>query len=210
MKIIATNIGKPRTVVWNKEEVTTGIYKYPVEGPLFLGSNDVKDDAVIDRKYHGGPDKACYLFSADTYPYWQSKYPLLEWSYGMFGENLTIEGLDESNLRIGDQFEVGDAIVQISEPRQPCFKLNLRFNSNQMLKQFVAYNRCGAYVRVLKTGNVEIDDTFKLIQSNDSSLTIQQVYELIFHKSPDKGTIERALEDPHLAQSTKDTLYKRL
>ena len=95
MKVVATNIGEKRTVLWRNEHIETGIFKAPVAQGIVLEREDVKKDAVVDRKYHGGIDKACYAYSADFYDYWKGKFPDLKWSYGMFGENLTIHGLNE-------------------------------------------------------------------------------------------------------------------
>ena len=204
MKVVTTNIGNSRTVVWNKEEVTTGIFKNPVDEPIYLGTEDVVDDSVIDRKYHGGMDKACYIFSTDHYPDWQAMHPYLEWSYGMFGENLTIKGLDEQKIRIGDIFDLGEAKVQVSEPRQPCFKLNIRFNSKETIKQFMAYQRSGCYLRVIKPGMVENGDEMTLIESNPESLTVFETFKLIFSKNKSQELVNRALADPFLAESTKE------
>ncbi|MGK0384868.1 MAG: MOSC domain-containing protein YiiM [Bacteroidia bacterium] len=98
MKVKSVNRGEARLVDWRGKKVSTGIFKYPVEGAIFLGTEDVVDDDVVDRKYHGGVDKAVYAYSADHYPFWKEQYPALDWSLGMFGENLTIEGLDESRM----------------------------------------------------------------------------------------------------------------
>ena len=101
MKIISTNIGKPKVVNCKGKMVETGIFKYPVNQPIFLGSEDVENDHVMDRRYHGGVDKACYLYSADHYGYWQKLYPNLEMLFGIFGENLTVEGLHEAQVNNG-------------------------------------------------------------------------------------------------------------
>ena len=204
MKIVSTNIGRSRTVVWNKEEITTGIFKNPVDEPIYLGKEDVTDDSVIDRKYHGGIDKACYIFSADHYPDWQARYPYLEWSYGMFGENLTIRDLDETKMRIGDIYQIGEAKVQISEPRQPCFKLNIRFNSKDTLKQFVSSGKSGCYLRILECGMVENGDEMILLESNPKSLTVFETFKLIFSKNKDPEMVQRALNDEYLAEATKE------
>jgi len=116
MKVIATNIGESTTVDWRGRKIQTGIFKYPIDEPIFLKKEDVVRDTVIDRKHHGGEFKACYLFSSDYYNDWKNNYPDLDWDWGMFGENLTIEGLDENKLFIGDIYQIGDAIVQITEP----------------------------------------------------------------------------------------------
>ena len=137
MKIISTNIAQPTTFTWNGKEITTGIYKTPTDAPIFLGKEDVKGDVVSDRKVHGGEFKACYLFSLNHYDYWKNLYPNLEWTYGMFGENITVKDLDESQLFIGDIYKLGNALVQITQPREPCFKLAHKFGSNTVLKQFI-------------------------------------------------------------------------
>ena len=150
MKIISTNIGESRIIQWQGKEVETGIFKYPVNQPIFLGTDDVENDYVIDRRYHGGVDKACYLYSSDHYGYWQNLYPELEMPWGIFGENLTVEGLSEAQINIGDIFKIGDAVVQATQPRQPCFKLEFRFNSGEIVRQFVESGFSGVYVRVLE------------------------------------------------------------
>src|SRR5690606_29793566 len=127
MKVISTNGGERRSVRWSGKMYETGIFKFPVKEGISLGFSDVVGDAVVDRKYHGGEDKACYAFSKDEYSFWENRYPKIEFTDGMFGENLTIEGLNETELFIGDTFQIGDAIIQVSEPRQPCVKLNIRF-----------------------------------------------------------------------------------
>lgn len=204
MKVLSTNIGFSRTVIWNKEEITTGIFKNPIDEPIYLGEEDVVGDTVIDRKYHGGKDKACYIFSSDLYPEWQARYPYLEWSYGMFGENITVEGLDESKIKIGDIYQIGTARVQVSEPRQPCFKLNIRFNSKEAIKIFVNGNRSGCYLRVLESGSVENGDELILLESNPESLTVEEVFKLIFNKNKNPELVKRALNDAHLAEATKE------
>jgi len=148
MKIISTNISNPKMVIWKNREVVTGIYKEPVDHAITLEKTDVKGDHVIDRRYHGGEDKACYLYSADHYPFWKERYPSLNWQYGMFGENLTVKGLEEEKINIGDTYKVGTAIVQVAQPRQPCFKLGIKFEdqsaiSGGSLSSFIFFNGTG-------------------------------------------------------------------
>ena len=95
MKTLSTNIAKPTSIIWNEKELTTGIYKKPTNQPIYLGKEGVKDDEVSDKKVHGGTFKACYIFSNEHYAYWKNRYPNLDWNYGMFGENLTVSGLNE-------------------------------------------------------------------------------------------------------------------
>jgi MOSC domain-containing protein YiiM len=208
MKVISTNIGEPRIVQWKGKEVETGIFKYPVNQPIFLGSEDVENDHVIDRRYHGGKDKACYLYSADHYSYWKAFYADLEMQFGIFGENLTVEGLHEAQVNIGDIYQIGEAVVQATQPRQPCFKLEFRFNDNQIVQQFIDSGFAGVYVRVLKNGTAKSGDSMKLIERKDS-LSIQKVYELLYTSEFQKEAVKQAVNDPFIAVSCKKDLLKR-
>lgn len=208
MKIISLNIGEKKTVSWRGKPVQTGIFKFPVEGPLFLGKEDVEGDVVYDRKYHGGIDKACYLFSADHYTEWKKLFPKLDWSYGMFGENITIEGLQESEFYIGDILRIGGATVQISQPRQPCFKLGIRFGTQTVLKKFLQKNQPGIYVRVLDPEKVFKNDSVELIERPHNSIRLLEVWDLLYGANPDEDLLNFALEYPLLAEQTKDTLRK--
>lgn len=208
MRIISTNTGVAKAVEWNGKIVSTGIFKFPVQTPIYLGAEDVENDSVIDRKYHGGVDKACYLYSADHYSYWKQLYPTLEMPWGMFGENLTVEGLDESEINIGDTFEIGETIVQATQPRQPCFKLEFRFHNNEIVKQFVDSGFAGVYVRVLQKGHIKTGDELKLVEKKQT-ISIRRVYELIYTDEFDKVAVETAVNEPLIAQSCRKDLLKR-
>lgn len=208
MKIISLNIGEKKTVSWRGKPVQTGIFKFPVDGPLFLGKEDVEGDVVYDRKYHGGIDKACYLFSADHYAEWKKLFPKLDWSYGMFGENITIEGLQESEFYIGDILRIGGATVQISQPRQPCFKLGIRFGTQTVLKKFLQKNQPGIYVRVLDPEKVFKNDSVELIERPHNSIRLLEVWDLLYGANPDEDLLNFALEYPLLAEQCKGTLRK--
>jgi len=205
MKVVATNTGEKRTVSWGFKKVTTGIFKFASSEGIFLGIEDVVGDSVVDRKYHGGIDKACYAYSADQYSFWNPQFPDLEWDHGMFGENLTIEGLNEKELYIGDTFKVGDAIIQVSEPRQPCFKLNVRFNSKRMVKAFTKHGYCGSYFRVLEQGNIKPGDTLELIEAGEPRISVFEVFQLIYSKG-NKELREIAKTHYKFAETTKAAL----
>ena len=208
MKIISTNIGAPRTIEWRGKDIQTGIYKYSVPHSIFLGKKDVMSDHVMDRRYHGGIDKACYLYSADHYNYWRQFYPDLEMPWGMFGENLTVEGLHEVEVNIGDTFQIGEVVIQATQPRQPCYKLGIRFATQKVVKQFVDSGFAGVYVRVLQNGEVKAGDEMILIDKKDS-LSIQKVFELLYTENVEKENIEKAVNDPLIAESCKNDLVKR-
>ncbi|HKL90621.1 MAG TPA: MOSC domain-containing protein [Allomuricauda sp.] len=208
MKVISTNLGKPTKIVWNGKETMTGIYKYPVDAPLFLDLEVVQDDTVVDRKHHGGIYKACYLFAADHYAHWKEKYPLLDWNWGMFGENLTIEGLDESQLRIGSIYKLGSALIQITQPREPCYKLGIRFGNQNILKQFIDHGFPGTYVRILKPGTVSANDFMILEEESNNPLTVQEFYNLLFSKAKDQGVLELALKNEAIPPNKREKLEK--
>ena len=210
MEIISTNIAKPATIEWRGQKVETGIYKYAVENPIFLGSEDVANDHVIDRRYHGGADKACYLYSADHYPFWQNKYPNQDWKWGMFGENLTIGGLNESEIRIGDRFQIGGALVQVTQPRQPCFKLGVRFGDQSVVSDFWTLPYPGVYVRVLSQGEVKTGDKMLLIERNPESLSVSVVFSLFDRNNEDVGLMQKAIAEPFIAESCRRDIEKLL
>lgn len=211
MKVISTNIAEIKTFLWRGKEVQTGIYKYPVDQPIFLDLEDVEGDHVIDRRYHGGVDKACYLYSLDHYEYWKEKYPDLAWNYGMFGENLTVEGFDEHTIKIGSIYTLGTATVQISRPRQPCYKLGVRFNDKKIIKQFIDSLFSGVYVRIIKPGKVEAGQEFLIEKENSNGITIAELNTLMFHYDEEKhlGLLKKALQDPLVSDSDKKYFQKR-
>jgi MOSC domain-containing protein YiiM len=210
MQIISTNIGTAVTIEWRGQQVSTGIFKYGIDTPIFLGQEDVVNDQVIDRRFHGGADKACYLYSADHYPFWKARYPDQDWQWGMFGENLTVSGLDESKIHIGDVFQVGDAVVQVAQPRQPCFKLGIRFNNQKVVDDFWRLPYPGVYVRVLQMGNVKKGDEFIPLNVNPDGLSVSQVFS-IFRVNRDKEDLmQKAIADPFLAESCRKDIQKIL
>ena len=210
MQIISTNIAKPTTFIWNGKEETTGIFKKPVDTPIFLGNENVKDDEVSDRKVHGGEFKACYLFSADHYPYWKNRYPHLEWNFGMLGENLTVKGLNEKELIIGDIYKVGNALVQITQPREPCFKFAFKFDSNDVLKQFIDHGFPGTYVRVIEEGDVKNGDTFELVTKATGSISIWDFFQMLFSEDKNKDHIRAIIDNDAIPQRKRDGLKRFL
>ncbi|NOQ75485.1 MAG: MOSC domain-containing protein [Crocinitomix sp.] len=210
MKITSVNIGEKQTVSWRGKSVQTGIYKFSVDRPIVLGKTDVEGDNVIDRKYHGGADKACYLYSKDHYAFWKEKYPHLDWSYGMFGENITVDGLNEAELQIGDILYLGECRVQVSQPRQPCFKLGIRFETQKVLKEFINAPYPGVYVKVIQEGAVQKGDHVQLSERLHDSIGLLEVWDLLYGKNPDKDLLEFAAHFQHLGKGAKDTLLKKL
>lgn len=188
--------------------IETGIYKYPVAAPIYLGKEDVENDSVIDRRYHGGVDKACYCYSQNHYAFWKQRFPNLEWNYGMFGENLTISDLDESEVKIGDVYQIGSAKVQVTQPRQPCFKLNHRFACDSMVKEFIESGFSGIYLKVLEQGVVDRGDRLVLLERREESLSVKEIYTMLYEAEKDQNQLQIALNDPALPIGCKNDLMK--
>tara|TARA_B100000795_G_scaffold245945_1_gene211357 strand:+ start:1102 stop:1659 length:558 start_codon:yes stop_codon:yes gene_type:complete len=176
MRIIATNIGERKEIDWKGETITTGIFKFPVDKPVFLDYEDVKGDVICNRDHHGGIDQAVYGYSETHYEYWKELYPELDWQYGMFGENLTIDDLEETEIHVGDTYRVGECIIEASKQRDPCVKLGVRFNDMKIVKQFWNTTMCGVYFKIVRTGNVKVGDKFKLIKKYPNNPTIADLY----------------------------------
>lgn len=210
MQIISTNIAEPTTVLWRGRPIPTGIYKRPVDQPIYLGKEDVRNDTVVDRKHHGGEFKACYLFGAEYYRDWKPRYPALDWEWGMFGENLTVDGLNEDELQIGAIFSIGKAIVQITEPRQPCYKLGIKFETQKVIVEFLEYEHPGTYVRVLEEGEVTRGDVFQLVQKGPNSLSVKQYNQLVNQKEKDRDLLELAIENTSIREKKRELLKKYL
>ncbi|GAB7256016.1 MOSC domain-containing protein [uncultured Polaribacter sp.] len=176
MKIVTTNIGEKKDINWKGKTVTTGIFKYPVDKPIFLDIEEVKEDAICDREHHGGILQAVYGYSLKHYAYFKELYPDLNFDMGMFGENLTLDNLDETKIHQGDTFKVGETVLEATVQRNPCMKLGIRFNDMKIVKQFWNTTYCGVYFKVLKTGFVKAGDVFEQIKSCPENPTIADLY----------------------------------
>jgi MOSC domain-containing protein YiiM len=177
MIVVSTNLGKREIHTWKGKTAETGIFKSPTNQPVFLGTQRVENDAIVDTKYHGGIEQAVYAYSANHYEYWKKLYPQLDFNFGMFGENLTISELDETTICVGDIYKIGNALVEVTKPREPCFKLIFRFQDDAIVTQFWNTTFCGVYFKILETGNVQKGDTMQLIQKVQNQPTIAAVYE---------------------------------
>jgi len=208
MKILSVNISEPQTIIINGKSEQTGYFKKPVDA-ICLGKTDVKNDSVIDREHHGGEDKACYLFGYNHYKFWKELYPNAEYDFGMFGENITIEHLDESTLKIGDTFQLGEAVIQITQPRQPCYKMGVKFNDQKVVNSFRLAHTPGIYVRVLKEGNVVENDEMYLMDSYENAPTVLEVYRIIYNKKPSENELEKIITNTHIAEQLKHYLKKK-
>ncbi|WP_201007513.1 MOSC domain-containing protein [Paenibacillus glycanilyticus] len=207
-QIISINIGKPTPMQYNKKNITTSIFKKPVYNVLGLNFDGFVGDFQSELKYHGGKDKAVCVYSYEHYPYWEQE---LERSlyYGAFGENLTIFGFTEPEVCIGDIFQLGSAIVQISQPRQPCFKLAARYHSPLLPIKFQQSGLTGYYLRVLQPGEVSYKDELILLHAQPQRITVALANQIMHHYKHSPGAVEELLNVNELSASWRTTLQKR-
>jgi MOSC domain-containing protein YiiM len=174
MKVISTNIARPREVVWDGTPVITGIYKEPVK-MISIKKHFVEGDTVADLRVHGGQHKAVYGYPSEHYAYWRDEYPEMEMPWGTFGENITTEGLLEIDIFIGSVYRIGGAVLEVTEPRMPCYKLAARFGRNDIIRRFMKSRKSGFYFTVLEEGVVKPGDGMTLEKEGTSGSTIVDV-----------------------------------
>lgn len=210
MKITSTNRAEPVKIQWKGSTQITGIYKKPVPEGIYLSLEGVRGDTIGNPKVHGDAQKAAYLFSLDQYPFWQSQYPGLDWGHGMFGENLTVEELDEASLMMGSTYRIGEVLVQITTPREPCFKLGLRFGDQGIIEKFVSREAPGSYVSVIQPGWVRPGDPLELVEAPSSSLSIADFHRMWYAPVKDQGLLKMALSLPWLPDGKRKKLQQWL
>ncbi|MGE5701192.1 MAG: MOSC domain-containing protein [Clostridia bacterium] len=209
MEIISINVGKPVLMTYEGKELATGIFKQPVEGPLFLSKLNFNGDGQADLKYHGGVDKAVCVYCFEHYDYWQKQLQR-ELSFGAFGENLTVQGMLEDQVHIGDIFQIGEAVVQVTQPRQPCHKLAKRYNVPELPVQVQNSGFTGYYFRVLQEGNVAKNDAPKLLDRHPAQVSVTFANQIMHHDKANRAGIERMLSVAELSASWRKTLNNRL
>lgn len=173
--MISVNVSGPRTVVDGGRAIRTGIFKEPIPGRVRLGRLNLEGDAQADLRVHGGPDKAVYAYPVEHYEYWKQVLEMSALPFGQFGENLTVEGLREDRVRLGDVFRVGTAVVQVTQPRSPCYKLGIRMGSKDFPRLFQASGRPGFYLRVLEEGEVGAGDDIVRLRTHPEQRTVLEM-----------------------------------
>lgn len=213
MKLVSVNTGLPRQVQWHGRTVTTAIFKEPIQGRLALRTLNLDGDRQADLTVHGGPHKAVYCYPLEHYDYWKTALPGRELPIGIFGENFTTEGLLEDAVHLGDQFAIGSAEVVVTQPRLPCYKLGVRFQSDDMVKRFLASGRTGFYLAITREGEVGAGDEIRVIARDSNGVPVSEVTRLYLAKTyaeDDVTTVHRALRVAALPESWKRYLRERL
>jgi MOSC domain-containing protein YiiM len=187
MKLLSINVSRPKEVRQNGRIITTGIFKESVPGRVMLRTLNLDGDGQADLNAHGGVHKAAYAYSIENYEYWKRELGRDDFRYGQFGENFTVEGMLEDAVHLGDVFRVGGALVQVSEPRTPCAKLALKMGLPQFPKRFLASERVGFYLRVLREGEVGAGDVIERVETDPERMTVRQFVHLAYF---DEGNLE--------------------
>lgn len=210
MQVISVNVGQPRKLLLNGEIVETGIYKEAVEGRVAVRRLNIEGDRQADLTVHGGVDKAVYAYPTEHYAFWREQFPEMELPWGMFGENLSIEGLFEDTVHIGDHFQVGSAKLMVTQPRLPCYKLGIKFGRDDILKRFLVSGMTGFYFSVLEEGAVAAGDTISLLQSDEHQVQVADIVRLYREDKYNLDLIRRAVDVEALPEEWREYFQERL
>lgn len=209
MKVLSVNISPPKAVTHRGKTVTTGIFKEPVQGRVALRPAPIDGDGQAYAK-HGGPHRVAYVYTFEHYAYWQRELGRADFVYAQFGENLTVEGMTEDAVHIGDVFRVGDAFVQVTQPRLPCDKLDIRMGTAGFFRRFLRSGRVGFFLRVLKAGEVGAGDAITRVEVDPERMTVRQVSRLVSFERDDLAGVERALRIAALSPGWRRAFAERL
>jgi MOSC domain-containing protein YiiM len=208
--VLSVNVGLPRIWYWHGKEVLSAIDKRPVSGPITVRRDDFDGDRQADLTVHGGPEKAVYVYPAAYYALWKRELPKMDLPWGMFGENLTIEGLDDTTVQIGDQYAIGTATLVVTQPRMPCYKLGMKFGRDTFLKQFLQSRRTGFYFSVQTEGEIAVGDAVRLARRTSNSVTVADIVRLYAFDRKDVAGLMRAIAAPALPEQWREIFRERL
>ena len=203
MKLLSLNTGTPQPKEWNGEIITTSIFKKAVSGSRKVFFLNIEGDIQSDLNHHGGVNKAVYAYDSSYYEHWKKILEREDWERGLFGENLTTEGLTDDKVCIGNVYRIGSAKLQAIQPRFPCTRLNIRFGLPDMIERFFEQKRHGIYFRVVEEGIIEAGDSIELVESSLSNITIQNLVDSYTSKGEDKDLLKQILEIEYLPEKLK-------
>ncbi len=209
-QVRSVNVGQPREVIWKGRMVVTGIFKEPVAGRIVVRRLNLEGDRQADLNVHGGPEKAIYAYPAEYYPFWREQFPEMEIPWGMFGENLTVEGLLDETVHIGDRFQVGSAHVVVTQPRLPCYKLGLKFGRDDILKRFLKSKLTGFYFAVLEEGEVAAGEPIRLLYRDEHQVKVADITRLYREDKRNLDLLRRAVAVEALPEAWQDGFLQRL
>ncbi len=211
--MVSVNVGIPREVTWHGQVVTTGIYKTPVDGQVAVRHLNLDGDRQADLNVHGGEYKAVYCYPAEHYAYWKKELAGRDLPWGSFGENFTTEGLLENAVQLGDRISAGTAEFVVTQPRLPCYKLGIRFESDAMVKRFLVSGRSGFYLAVTRGGEVGAGDAIEPLSRDGNGVSIAEINRLYVAKKYQDGdvaVVQRAMRVEAFPESWKEHFRERL
>ena len=210
MKVLSINVSLPKEVPFGDKTVFTGIFKEPAGGRVMLRTLNLEGDAQADLVGHGGIYKAAYVYSIENYAYWKSELGRNDFALGQFGENFTVEGMLDDQVHIGDVFRMGSALVEVTQPRIPCFKLGMKMRSARFPKIFLASCRVGFYLRVLEEGHVGEGDVLERTKLDPEGLTVRDTCHLLYFDRKNVEGARKALRIPALSPGWRASFEQRL
>src|SRR6266581_2326502 len=209
-QVRSVNVGLPRAVAWKGRTVVTGIFKEPVAGRIAVKRLNLEGDRQADLTVHGGLEKAVYAYPAEYYPFWREQFPKMELPWGMFGENLTITGLLEETVHIGDHFQVGSANLVVTQPRLPCYKLGIKFGRDDILKRFLRSGMTGFYFAVLEEGEVAAGDSISLLHRDEHQIKVADIVRLYRQDKYNLDLMRRVMAVEALPEEWRDYFQQRI
>jgi MOSC domain-containing protein YiiM len=210
MKLLSVNVSLPREASWGGKAVTTGIFKRPVPGRVLVRTLNLEGDRQADLRVHGGPDKAVYAYPSEHYSFWRSELPQIEFRWGMFGENLTTVGLLENEVNIGDRFRIGSVELIATQPRMPCYKLNVRFGRRDIVRRFLRSRRTGLYFAVEREGEIGAGDSITRLGRDKHDMTVADITRLYLDEKRDMAMLRRALGLEALPDSWREYFREQI
>jgi ferredoxin-NADP reductase/MOSC domain-containing protein YiiM len=209
-RLLSVNIGLPRDVTWNGKTVRTAIWKSPVEGRRMVRKLDIDGDAQADLAGHGGEHRAVFVYQMDSYHYWERFLGRSDFTFGQFGENFTVEGLSDNEVRIGDRYRIGGAEFEVTQPRVTCYRVAIRMNEPRMPALLVEHHRPGFYFRVLQEGGVGAGDDIAKIADGPERITVAEVDALLYLPGHSSEQLQRALQIPALSKGWQSSFQAML
>jgi ferredoxin-NADP reductase/MOSC domain-containing protein YiiM/ferredoxin len=197
--LLSVNVGKPKDVPWQGKTVFTGVYKEAVIGPRRVGKLNVEGDGQGDLGGHGGEERAVFVYQLDSYHYWERELERDDFVYGQFGENLTVDGLGDDEVCIGDRYQIGTAVFEVTQPRVTCYRVGIRMNDPRIPALLVSHHRCGFYFRVLREGDVQAGDEIVKLASGAEEMTVAEIDALLYLPGHPRQQLLRALRIPALS-----------
>ena len=208
--LLSVNVGLPRDVPWQGKTVYTGIWKQPVAGPAMVRRLNIDGDGQGDLGGHGGEQRAVLVYQIESYRHWQRHFGRDDLSYGNFGENLTVDGLADADVCIGDRYRIGAAEFEVTQPRVTCYRVGLRLGEPRLPALLVSHHRPGFYMRVIKEGQIEAGNEIVKTRTGPHALTVTDADALLYLPGKDQDKLRLAVRIPALSpgwqQSFRDLL----